>query len=93
MSKLDKYPRIGSARLRDAWKKVPIGAPKCIVAGCACRATHRVDVEVNCFRGDDEVGNACEQHKGNASDVLHGIEANRKKHNAERLGRAAGSAP
>lgn len=90
MSKPEKYPRIGSARLRDAWKKTPKTAPKCIVAGCCCRATHRVDVEVNYFRGDDEVGNACDQHKGNASAVLHGIEANRKKQNVERLARADG---
>lgn len=93
MSKRDTYPRIGSARLRDAWKKVPIGAPKCIVSGCAYRATHRVDVEVNYFRGDDEVGNACELHKGDAPAVLQGIEANREKQNAERLARAAGAQP
>lgn len=92
MSTPDKYPRIGSARLRDAWKKMPKTAPKCIVSGCACRATHRVDVEVNWFRGDDEVGNVCDQHKGNAPAVLHGIEANREKQNAERLTRAAGDA-
>lgn len=91
--KLEKYPRIGNARLRSAWKKVPIGAPKCIVDGCACRATHRVEVEINWFRGDDEVGNACELHKGDAPAVLHGIEANREKQNAQRLARAAGAQP
>ena len=71
------YPLIGSARARDNWIKTPKGAPKCIAIGCDCKATHRVEVRVNYFRGDDEVGNACPQHKGEAMAVLQGIEANR----------------
>lgn len=89
----DKYPRIGSARQRPNWKQNPKTAPVCIAAGCSNRATHRIDVEVNWFRGDDEVGNACELHRGDASAVLHGIEGNREKQDAERLARAAGAQP
>lgn len=72
-----KYPTIGNARARDGWRKNPKAAPDCIAVGCECKATHRVDVQVNWFRGDDEVGNACPQHKGDAAAVLQGIEARR----------------
>ena len=71
------YPLIGNSRARDPWRKNPKSAPKCVVAGCECKATHRVDVEVNCFRGDDEVGNACPAHRRDAAAILQGIEANR----------------
>lgn len=71
------YPIIGNIRARDAWRKNPKGAPQCVAPGCACKATHRVDVEVNYFRGDDEVGNACPLHKNDAAAVLQGIEARR----------------
>lgn len=79
-----KYPNIGTSRQRDAWKKNPKSAPKCVAIGCECKATHRVDVQVNWFRGDDEVGNACELHKGDAVAVLLGIEANRAAQAAQR---------
>lgn len=59
-----QYPNIGGYRLRDNWKKNPKAAPKCIAIGCECKATHRVEVQVNWFRGDDESGNACPQLKG-----------------------------
>ncbi|WP_312463418.1 hypothetical protein [Comamonas sp.] len=72
-----RYPTIGNVRARDAWRKNPKGAPQCVAPGCGCKATHRVDVEVNCFRGDDEVGNACPLHKNDAAAVLQGIEARR----------------
>lgn len=77
------YPIVGSARKRDAWVKNPKGAPKCIAFGCDFRATHRVDVEVNWFRGDDEVGNACQQHKDDAEAVLNGIELNKAAQRAQ----------
>ena len=79
-----QYPNIGSSRPRDGWKKNPKAAPKCIAIGCECKATHRVEVQVNWFRGDDEVGNACPQHKDDAVAVLQGIEANRAAQAAQR---------
>jgi|GEM_PF-861066 len=78
------YPAIGNARARNAWRKNPKGAPQCVAPGCGCKATHRVDVEVNCFRGDDEVGNACPLHKNDAAAVLQGIEARRLAVEAQR---------
>lgn len=78
------YPIIGNTRARDAWRKNPKGAPQCVALGCGCKATHRVVVEVNYFRGDDEVGNACPLHKNDAAAVLQGIEARRLAAEAQR---------
>ncbi len=95
MSRRD-YPSIGSTRAlgndrkRAAWAKNPKSAPRCIVAGCSCPATHRIDVEVNWFRGDDEVGQACAAHKADVAAILAGIEARRTEQQARRD--AAGSA-
>lgn len=86
------YPAIGNARARNAWRKNPTGAPQCVAPRCGYKATHSVDVEVNCFRGDDEVGNACPLHKNDAAAVLQGIEARRlaveAQHAKQREGQA-----
>lgn len=52
---MKKYPVIGQTRKR----------PDTSQAKCRCgqRATHKVDIQVNIFRGDDEVVLACEEHK------------------------------
>lgn len=73
-----KYPRIGHARdMRKKWTKldkrtravVPVNnAPRCVV--CGQPATHMVDVEVNWFRGDDEVRKACADHKDDAAALI-----------------------
>lgn len=92
------YPRIGSTRAlgndakRKAWKLNPKAAPRCIVAGCTSPATSRVDVEVNWFRGDDEVGQACDVHKRDAYAVLAGIEARRAEQAAKRAAAEAAKA-
>ncbi|WP_439606836.1 hypothetical protein [Hydrogenophaga sp.] len=64
------YPRIGHQRLikPQRGQKKPLKTPPC--AACAQPSTHRVDVEVNWFRGDDEVFNACSDHKGDAQALL-----------------------
>lgn len=72
-----KYPAIGNTRARDGWRKNPKAAPACTAFSCECKATHKVDIEVNWFRGDDEVANACPQHKNDAAALLQGIEAKR----------------
>lgn len=61
------YPRIGEAR------KIPVnqnhGRGKCLV--CQARADWKIDIQVNEFRGDDDVVRACAEHgKGNQSTVL-----------------------
>ena len=77
-----QYPNIGSSTLRKAWATNQNGAPKCMAESCECKATHRVEVQVNWFRGDDEVGNACDAHKKDAAALAVGIpvarEANRQ---------------
>lgn len=55
-----QYPRIGSSTFRPKWAEQPKGAPKCYV--CGNPATHRVCVEFDIFRGDDELVNACGEH-------------------------------
>jgi hypothetical protein len=59
-----RYPRIGSTKFRPKWAEQPKGAPKCCV--CGAPATHRVCVEFDIFRGDDEVVNACGDHSKDA---------------------------
>jgi len=84
------YPRIGRTSLQRKWEKLPPkGAPKC--SACSQPARFRVEVQVNWFRGDDEVGNACPQHKGDAVAVLQGIEANQAAQAAQRAAAKRGS--
>lgn len=66
-----EYPRIGSAGFRKSWQKTPTNAPFCIAPGCDCRATHRPEIEVNWFRGDDEKGGpVCKAHGTDAVKLL-----------------------
>lgn len=66
------YPRIGRTSLQRKWEKLPPkGAPTC--SACSQPARFRVDVEVNWFRGDDESGRACNEHKNDALALLAGI--------------------
>lgn len=69
-----EYPSIGQTRdMRRKWTvvrkgvPVPVG-PRCVA--CEAHATHRVDVQVNWFRGDDVVVNACEQHRRDPAALL-----------------------
>ncbi|QRY31206.1 hypothetical protein JVX96_24505 [Variovorax sp. PDNC026] len=72
------YPRIGRTSLQRKWEKLPAkAAPKC--SACSQPARFRVDIEVNWFRGDDECGRACNEHKSDALALLAGIE----RHQAE----------
>jgi len=58
-----QYPRMGKFGFRDSWAKKPTSAPFCMFPGCEARATHRPEVEVNWFRGDDEsCGPVCRAH-------------------------------
>lgn len=70
-----EYPRIGSAGHKPKWQKDPRLAPHCIVEGCAARATHQPEIEVNWFRGDDErSGPACKAHSTDARVLLAATE-------------------
>lgn len=61
--------------MRKKWtvlrKGVPVSVnnrPRC--AACGEEASFRVEVEVNWFRGDDEIVNACPVHKIDAVALL-----------------------
>ena len=69
------YPVIGNSRERNGWRKNPKAAPECAAIGCECKATHRVEIEINWFRGDDEVTNACDTHRKDAGALLRGLDA------------------
>lgn len=96
MSRRD-YPRIGSTRQPAAWRKNPNAAPMCVVAGCVNRAASIVEVQTNWFRGDDERGSACRDHKHDAAAVLAGIDAReaeaKAKREAKAIAKAAGATP
>ncbi|WP_336293572.1 hypothetical protein [Cronobacter dublinensis] len=62
---MNKYPRVGSV----STKKKNTSA-KC---KCGSVAKYKTTVEVNVFRGDDEVFWACDKHKADC-DFLIGIE-------------------
>lgn len=56
-----QYPRIGRIDHQSRWAKLPANeGPRCIV--CGAKATHKVHVEFDIFRGDDEVMRACIDH-------------------------------
>ena len=72
-----EYPRIGRTQDRRAkWTytdrrgciKSQSNRPRC--AACGAEATHKVDVEVNWFRGDDEQVNSCLAHKDDANALI-----------------------
>ena len=50
---MKEYPRIGSIMRREQG----------ICKICKKPAKYRVSIEVNYFRGDDEVSKRCEEHK------------------------------
>lgn len=70
-----KYPRIGSERLHrpQRGQKRPLKTPPCIV--CGEPSTHRVEIQVNWFRGDDEIANACQTHRKDAVALCYAIVA------------------
>lgn len=70
-----EYPRLGRSGKANGWLKNPKGAPACDVIGCTAKATHRVDIEVNWFRGDDECCRACAAHKLSMPELLTGAAA------------------
>lgn len=88
-----EYPRLGRAGQSKGWQKNPNGAPDCDVIDCTAKATHRVEIQVNWFRGDDESCRACDAHKSSLPELLDGAakrEAEREaehkaKHEARRL--------
>lgn len=76
-----EFPRVNNARFMAAWaptppgKRRPPGKPRASTIppcrACGAPATHRVWVEVNWFRGDDEGPfNACKLHKESAAELL-----------------------
>ncbi|RST54130.1 hypothetical protein [Variovorax sp. DXTD-1] len=84
------YPRVGRTSRQQKWDKLPPkAAPKC--SACDQPARFRVDVEVNWFRGDDECGRACADHKNDAIALLAGIERHQAEQKALREAKAAQS--
>ena len=62
------YPRIGSTSKK--WPDPKKQGPKC--SACGARSFYRVEIQVNWFRGDDEVAKACEVHKADFVALLAG---------------------
>lgn len=76
MSRRD-YPRV-EAKPQPRWKQLAASGktgPTCSAIDCKHPATHRVDIEVSWFRGEDEVGRACDMHINDAHALLEGIHA------------------
>lgn len=80
------YPRIGSRRdMRAKWghkiikrrhqpdEIIPNEKTPCRCIACGAPAMWRVDVEVNWFRGDDEVVKACTPHSKDAAALIAGL--------------------
>lgn len=72
MSKRE-YPFIGGQRLHKPQRgqKRPLKTPPCAV--CGAPSTHRVEIQINWFRGDDEAANACEAHRKDAAALYNAI--------------------
>lgn len=71
-----QYPRLGSSKHMKAWQNMPERArPRCEVVGCGCAATHKVEIEVSWFRGDDVVAKACGNHINSFIELMDGIVA------------------
>lgn len=84
------YPRVGRTKRQLKWDKLPAkAAPKC--SACDQPARFRVEVEVNYFRGDDECGRACAEHKDDALALLDGIERHQAEQKALRAAAATGA--
>lgn len=79
------YPEIGRSGHNPKWFKLPQSAPCCMAPGCTARATYRPEVEVNYFRGDDELcGPVCKEHSKDPVKLLEWT-ALRKAENKARL--------
>ena len=77
-----EYPRPGYVRRN--WQNNPKSAPNCDVPGCTAKATHRVEIQVNWFRGDDEFARACEAHKGALTELLAAADKREAEREARR---------
>lgn len=55
LKKLSKYPRIGNVE-----KHPRNTSERCL---CGAMAKYRVEIQVNFFRGDDEIEWRCQEHK------------------------------
>lgn len=84
MSRNREYPREGSTRQSKVWLQHPKNAPRCAVAGCDAAATHRVEIEVNWFRGDDATCRACPAHKGSLTELVAGYDRREAEAEARR---------
>lgn len=80
-----QYPVIGRENKIDRWAKAPEYAPTCIAPGCRDKALFKPHVEVNIFRGDDELaGGVCKDHSKDPVKLLEWT-ALRKAENKKRL--------
>lgn len=59
-----RYPRVGRVL-----KKSKNTSAKC---RCGVIAKHRTEIQVNWFRGDDELYWACDEHKNNCEFLMSG---------------------
>lgn len=62
------YPRIDQSLPQRKWIADPKAAPKCRC--CGKPATHKVEVQINWFRGDDERFNVCDADKENVAGMV-----------------------
>jgi len=58
----NKYPRKGSTQLRDKNTQA--------LCRCGAIAKRKIHIEVNCFRGDDEVIWSCMNHRNDVDYLL-----------------------
>jgi len=59
------YPKVG-----HSWKPKKKVHKKC---KCGDTATRKIDIQVNCMRGDDEVIWSCDKHKDDVKFLLEPI--------------------
>lgn len=78
------YPVLGRVGRSKGWIQHPKGAPVCDAEGCGKKATHRVDIEVNWFRGDDLCARACDVHKGDIGPLVVGADKREAEKEARR---------
>ena len=79
-----EYPRLGYVSKRSQWQINPKSAPRCDVTDCPNNAAYRVDIQVNWFRGEDEVARACEAHKTSMTELLAGLDKQEAEREARR---------
>lgn len=87
-----QYPHAESSA-QPRWKVLADAGkgPPCRFPGCTQHATHRVEIEVNWFRGDDERSQACAAHKNCAVELLAELDQRRAAEEAQRKAKAAQS--